>query len=492
MQNPNVLYIAIDSLRLDAVRHTETIQRLADENVWFPKALTPATWSLPAYTSLLTGQYPHEHGITQPGDIPDSLPLVETLSDRGYRTYGVSGNPFFAPSQGFDSPFDRFWLTPRMWYPEGIDVSNYESELKQVISGSPLDRLVNAGRFTSALMRHPHRLKSLVNIGFFLGHRLDLDQRIGRTIAHPLFDKPAYRPQTNTAIVERILEEEATDADPFFLFVQYNDPHHVNWPPDDILEGIDGIDDTAEIVEVNELTASIGSMARELDEETLQKRRQLYRGDVESVDRHIGRLQRTLQRLGLADDTVIVLTADHGENLGEADRRGRRRIGHFASLAEHLVRVPLIVAHPDAEPASIDEWVSTKDVCHSILDRSLFGEGQLDGSTLIPESGTVLTESPAKGSTDLVVGNNPDVPEAVIREETAENAVLGKFGAWTAVESSMDEVWAWQGEAAKPYEEAPEPLRDHIGASVRALSAAYRDQPVSDPVRRRLEELGYA
>lgn len=492
MWKPNILYIAIDSLRTDALQHTDTLQFLARENVWFENAITPATWSLPAYTSLLSGKYPHSHGVTQPGDIPDQLDVVETLSERGYSTYGVSGNPFLSPSQGFDRPFDRFWLTPRMWFSEEMDVSNHEEALRKAARGSFRERMAGLSRFGYEFLKHPHRIKSVGNIAFFITHRLDLDEFLDTTVPHPLFDKPAYWPKTNTSIVSRLLKQEAGDPTPFFIFTQYNDPHHPNWPTKEFSEEIGYEGGEREICEINNRTATFEYLSNDVPSEILQKRRELYKRDVMPMDEHIKKLIRRLDELGLQNNTIVIITADHGENLGGLDRRGRRRMGHFASMSNELVNVPLILAYPGNEANTIQEAVSTKDVGSTIVDGSLFGDDHtIDLDSLRPEDGVVLCEAPAKGGKNTVSKSRPDAPTEAITEEASENSVLGKFHERDAIASSTGERWAWDKNESVEYSSVPSILLERVNEALEQLNTEYEERELTESVTRNLEEMGY-
>lgn len=492
MWKPNVLYIAIDSLRTDAIQHTDAIQSLAEEHIYFQNAITPATWSLPAYTSLLSGEYPHTHGVTQPGDIPDQLTVVETLSSRGYSTYGVSGNPFFSPNQDFDRPFDEFWLTPRRWFSKGLDVANHEDELKKAVQGPPRKRLEGISDFGWDFLTHSNRLKSLGNIAFFTAHRLDLGRFFDTTIPHPLFDKPAYRPELNTSIVTSLLEREADSPEPFFIFAQYNDPHHENWPSKEICEEIGWEGSESEIKKINDQTATMEYLSNDVPQEVVEKRRQLYKGDVKQVDNHVQKILASLRKLDLWKDTIVIITADHGENLGERDRRGRRRMGHFASVSKHLINVPLILACSGDEADTIQTTVSTKDIGSAIVTGSLFGETRtVNPGSVIPEVGIVLSESPAKGGTETSIQKHPDAPVDVIREETDENSILGKFEKWDTFVSSTGERWAWHGPESTEYSSVPESLQNSVESALEQLNEGYEERKLTKSVTRNLEDMGY-
>ena len=113
--------------------------------------------------------------------------------------------------------------------------------------------------------------------------------------------------------------------------------------------------------------------------------RALYDGGVASADREVGRLLERLDQLGVADRTLVVLTADHGEELGE---RTPQRLGmHGAMLYDTLLRIPLIIRDPRVHPPlrRIANQVRLVDVMPTILD--LAGvplPAPVDGRSLAP------------------------------------------------------------------------------------------------------------
>lgn len=496
MNRPNVLYLVLDAFRADAVPTTETIRTLAEENPCFEEAITPATWSLPAHASLLSGNYPHAHGVTQSGDRPTDLPLVEALNNRGYSTYGVSGNPFFSQNQGFDGPFDRFWYTTLMWFAEGIDASSYRDHLaglSDLFHDSGVGGLRQFWELVMDLLSHDHRLKSLGNIIYAAGVQLNLKKYgLGR-IPHPFVDNSlAYRPEMNTAVIKRIFEREADSDSPFFVFANYMDTHDPYNPPAEFRS--DRIKDVGSWKDIRQINDALNEWEIEkdnVDEDLLAVLRELYDGEVRSIDSHVGQLMRSLEEYGLRDDTVVVITADHGENLGETDCRGRRRIGHVSSLSEALVRVPLVIAHPAAKQTTIGEPVSTKDVATAIIEDTLFGAETINASSVLPENGVVLCEAPARGGKDALVENHPDAPQRVIEEETTESNVLGWFDDWKSIRSSSGGAWAWKGAESVKYSSCPEQLRTEIEEAHEMLIKQENEEELSESAINRLENLGY-
>jgi arylsulfatase A-like enzyme len=163
----------------------------------------------------------------------------------------------------------------------------------------------------------------------------------------------------------RFAEMAVRDEPPFFLFAHYFDPHY------DYLEHADHRFSTGytgalrshndNVVELRE-AAEGGAF----DASDLEHLRDLYDSEVQFTDAHIGRLLDALARLGVYDDALIVITADHGEALAE---RPSRWIGHTRMLYDEVARVPLIFKLPGrSAPETIRAPVSLVDVFPTIMN----------------------------------------------------------------------------------------------------------------------------
>ncbi|MEN8160901.1 MAG: sulfatase-like hydrolase/transferase, partial [Myxococcota bacterium] len=108
-----------------------------------------------------------------------------------------------------------------------------------------------------------------------------------------------------------------------------------------------------------------------------------YDGAVAYVDSQVGRLLRRVDELGLAETTMVVLTADHGESLGEHGLHG-----HEYQIYEPLVRIPLIVRLPGLGPSRVAEAVEHVDILPTVLRSfGLSGDDSFDGGLLPLERG---------------------------------------------------------------------------------------------------------
>jgi len=152
---------------------------------------------------------------------------------------------------------------------------------------------------------------------------------------------------------------------PYFLFLNYFDPHSPYAPPEDF-----GLEFLAANVDASRFTQPSEKNRR-------RYQNAMYDAEIAYMDRSIGALLKGLRKLRVYDDTLVVVTADHGELLGEHEKWG-----HGASLYEEELHVPLFVKHPRGEiaPAASDLRVQITDVPALILERiGLAGLPQAQG-----------------------------------------------------------------------------------------------------------------
>jgi arylsulfatase len=159
----------------------------------------------------------------------------------------------------------------------------------------------------------------------------------------------------------------ATAPEPFFLWVHYFDAHHdfVHHPRQSYPDGVDAATEL-DYQQWNVLGAPIveGVAANRAAYDAL------YKGEIRYTDAQLGRLLAGLVERGLLDRSVVAVTADHGESFGEHDL-----VGHDNLLIQTLVHVPLVIRAPGLEPGVVEEWVETRDLHPTLLER-ISGEPQ--------------------------------------------------------------------------------------------------------------------
>jgi arylsulfatase A-like enzyme len=311
---PNVVLIVLDTTRADALSSygaekltTPTIDRVASEGIRFEQAIATNYWTLPTHASLLTGQHPSQHRATsETNHLPgQARTLAERLKQAGYATTAFVSNPWLSRERGFAQGFDQF---NELWR------GRYDD------SNSP---------------------------------RLDFDRQATKRSAD-------------------WLRARSPDAPPFFLFINLNRNHLPFNPESQILHDLFPEPEPGSIEQLTMLKALSGfgtwdhrAGRLELNDSDFRILRQLYLAEVSMTDARIAELMSTLDSLGITDDTLIVITADHGENIGD-----HGMLDHVFSMFETTLHIPLVMRYPKRFMAgSVDAGiVSQVDIAATILD----------------------------------------------------------------------------------------------------------------------------
>lgn len=311
----NVLFIIINSVRADHLslygypRMTApNITAFATEGVVFSNAIAQGTWTKPAIASLLTSLPISKHGVTGLGDVlRGGVKLIpERLQEKGYRTACISANE---------------WISPPFGFGRGIEYMSVSSKGKLIQLA--LGRII-----TTLCLRSPALFPLCKACGS----------------ADRFLEGDASRPAARTA--EDLTEEairwaEEHREEPFFLYLHYNDPHFPYEPPPPY--GRTFLKQQKSIRAMPPICDGLEPLDRctELSKEEREELVGLYDGSIQYVDHWIGRLLNALKAMDLYEKTLIVLTADHGQEFYE-----HGGWGHGNSLFEETIRVPLVVKFP--------------------------------------------------------------------------------------------------------------------------------------------------
>lgn len=291
---PNVLLITLDTTRRDHLscygyrkETTPNIDSLAEESVKYERAIAPSSWTVPAHASLFTGMLPTHHNAR----------------------FGVDEN---ATPSGVHE-FSFYTLHPSL--------------------PTLAEELGKAGYVTAGIIAGP-LLRSAFGFERGFGHYDD-----------GLAQGKNYERNADevTSLAVRWLERHrlSQNSRPFFLFLNYFDPHSPYFPPEpwgnpDVEEGSCSVH--------NGLYEDVFRGTRELTSEERETLVEQYDGEISYMDSGIGRLFENMKRLGLYDSTLIVVTSDHGESFGE-----HGLLEHGRALYEELIRAPLLLKYPGKE-----------------------------------------------------------------------------------------------------------------------------------------------
>ncbi len=329
---PNLVLISVDTLRADRLglygypRPTSPrLDAWARGAVVFEDAVASAPWTLPSHVSMLTGVAALAHGVNFRLPAPPSLPfLAEILRAHGYSTAAWTGGSWLAPRYGFAQGFDVYhaWIEPDDW----------DGELEAHV-GAAIDWL----------------RRSAAEPFFLFFHTFE-------THAPYLAREPFY---------SRWAGDAGLSGAPIRIYDRLLPP---------LAE--EGFALRKQLVVERDGEAGFGVSPEQQIQVGVT-----YDSGIAYADRHLGRLLDTLTERDLARRTLVVLTSDHGESLGED---GLLSHGH---LHDSNLRVPFILALPDgrAKGERIPTQISLVDVVPTVLD--LLGvpvPGGLDGRSLTP------------------------------------------------------------------------------------------------------------
>lgn len=383
---PNILWIGVDQMRADTpgyagndVCQTPHLDRLAAQGVAFSRAYAPCSLCSPARASMLTGRYAFSHGMGTNCDLYHSLTqelrdpsqlLHPRLQSLGYRC-GYAGKWHVGAELG---PLDYGF--------EGMNLPGY-GDLKQDVGYQRYlrDNGLGYGPPSKPIYGNPGQ-----------------NTLLGAIWNGPLESTPTYY-LASYAISQ--LEEHAAGHQPFFLTCQFWAPHAPYLPSpeftgrhnrDAIQPWINFQDDYAGKPE--SIRRFRSDFYRSLPEDWpgWQELIGLYYDYTALVDAQIGRILERLDELGLAEDTLVVFTADHGDMTGSHG-------GLFDKgfMLEEAHRVPLILRWPGHLLAgkTLDALVSNMDIFPTILDVLGSPDASLDGQSVLP---LIENDSPGRAA----------------------------------------------------------------------------------------------
>jgi arylsulfatase A-like enzyme len=174
------------------------------------------------------------------------------------------------------------------------------------------------------------------------------------------YDDGARR--TNRLVEERL--DSWVESSPLFLFINYLEPHLEYRPPDDFArEELPPGASVKEAREINQDAWAYITGAEEMSEQDFEILRALYRAELRYLDMRLRELYESFESRGIADETVFVITGDHGENIGD-----HGLMDHQYSLHETLLHVPLVICGVGFDSERVDHHVQGIDIFPTILD----------------------------------------------------------------------------------------------------------------------------
>ena len=340
---PNVVVVVGDTTRVDDAYDAQvapTLAALADSGTRATQAFSTAPWTLPSHASMFTGTHTSRHGAHAGHErLDDELPVLpECFRNEGYETVCVSSNTWLSAESGFARGFEVFEQT---W--QAVQSENALSELVDETEESRVRAVTRA-------LLDGNPVANAANVLYRLLVRGRSDDGAARA----------------TSFVENWLADRDGE-DPFFLFANYLEPHLEYRPPRRLAEQF--LPSTATYEEAMDVPQEpwaylAGDVT--LSDSDLQLLRGLYRAEIAYVDEQLAALRDALREAGELGNTIFVVTADHGENLGDYGM-----MDHQYCLYDTLVHVPLVLSGGSFEGGGdLTELVSLADLAPTLLDEA--------------------------------------------------------------------------------------------------------------------------
>lgn len=324
-ERPNILIIVMDATRARQLssygykRETSpNVDQVAAQGVLYEECIAPASWTLPAMASLFTGLHVSQHGTNFGYQYlePQFTTIAEVLRGHNYQTALFSAGGWVSETFGMNRGFDACYN-----YVDGI------AWMRRFFKKpTPIEKLLRLGKY------------------YLLGGRR------GKMTYETVRD------------VRRWFEKDYDSDRPFFILTHIGDPH---WPwfhhPQ--FSWVDGSRKPPRVFAPDWHKWMAGELV--LSEADRKMIVDFYDGEISFMDSYIGRMLNSLRAGGHLDNTLVVITADHGEELTE-----HGLMGHGLSAYENVLHVPLILYHRDHFTGGqrVSEPVQTLDLFPTILE----------------------------------------------------------------------------------------------------------------------------
>jgi arylsulfatase A-like enzyme len=415
---------------------------------------------------MFTGLYPSEHGATRPGDTlsTNHETVAEELAEAGFDTGLFTPNMFLTEFFGMD---------------QGFGEVNYVEQAENKLFNDAFDPIGYVRR----------RNGEGVEVETSLWREL-IDGSITKNVANAFYYKLSSirdseaQEKWDEVAVESAVEfiEDRSESDRFFAIINLIEAH-APWSYDRDVLTANGVEPSEIAPESqwrmiakqsgNQWEFAAGELSFSDTDQNILKA--LYEAWIRRTDTLLSDLLTHLERCGVRDETLVIVTADHGERLGTDGV-----LGHTYSLHEEVTHIPLVCAGPTVPSGVVEKPVSLKDLYGTIL-RSTDVNDSVE-TLLEPEpQGTAFTE---------MEGANPD-RIAELRGERYRS-IAERYGRRSA-------LYTTEGRAEHRHKsgstdgdpKAVERLEAFLESLERSVDKETGSEAVPDEIGDRLEHLGY-
>lgn len=459
MDRPNIVWITLDSVRSDHTSldgyerdTTPELARLGREGHAFRNCISHSLSTLPSTGAIMSGYPPSRNTVGVEGNqLPESITTMpERFADAGYTTACLSRNSYLSSATGLDRGFDRFqWLSSSTLHQAGLKpLLSYALHLRSHSAGLSTDTAKHSSAF-------------LMN-----------------------------------EVAKEWLDDFRREANPFFFYLHYNEPHRPYYPPQKYLEefsdelSMSGKEAAEFALNVHYNLEEIVANGCDLSDDEWAALRAMYDAEIAYTDEMVGRLFRYIQSSEMGE-TVVVVTADHGELFGEYGL-----LSHSYVLHDAVTRVPMVI-HGLTDELVVDgeDTVQHLDVLKTLLKVAGGDPGDTIGIDLREGTRDFAVSQRGPTNFDELRAHNESFDTSRFHTETLTALRTGDFKYQRSSEKS--ELFALPNEdedVSSTHPEERTELEDRLGEWLERYGKPVgdaREGEFSDAVTRQLRDLGY-
>ncbi len=477
----NIVLLVMDTVRshaINTIHSNATAFSQRAHGTRFDQAYTSAPWTLPSHACLFTGTAASKHNANAGHKhLNDALiTLPEILQTHEYETVAVSNNTWISEEFGFERGFETFYKTWQ-YVQSDTDLGKiaqtenglgmFKKTAKAIFDGNPITNITNA-----------------VYGQFFRRTNDDGAARTNKWIENWLMSRDNSRP--------------------FFLFVNYLEPHLEYRPPRAYAREHLPEDITyEEAMEVPQDAWGYIAGSVEMTDEDFEILLALYRAEISYLEEKIEAIIDLIKSEGEWDETLFIITSDHGENIGE-----HGLMDHQYALYDTLLHVPLYMHGCPFDDGARDDLIQLIDIAPTILDTLNIdapeAREQFQGVSFHPDADQsreyVTAEYMApQPSMDALKTQIGDLPDHVYEHDRSLRAIRTDEYKYIRGSDGSQELYNIQKDPneqtnlvdANPdiVEEYDAMLDEWLDSFNRAKSS--QDVSMNDDTKSRLEDLGY-
>ncbi|WP_137726160.1 sulfatase family protein [Prescottella subtropica] len=396
---PNIVLIIADQLRADHVGfggnrvvRTENMDSVAAQGTRFDRAYVANPICMPNRASMLTSRVPSSHGTRYNGIAldPDANTFVRSLRSAGYRTMlvgkahfqNIGHQPEFAARATASAP-ERD-AVERAWAPDWDRWENLELHKQQRVEipedyygFDHVELAIDHADYCGGHYEHWLREQGFDPDARGSDHASETSPEWGQ-IYRPAMPAEVYPTAWVGNRSADLIRSAAESGQPFFLQCSFPDPHHPFTPPDKYYDMYSPADVELPVTFDDPHTASMPHVRSKIKHKGSQRgamspfapTEKQYRdaaakeyGAITFIDDAVGTVLDALAQAGVRDNTIIVITSDHGDMFGDHGLMLKAGL-HY----EGCVRVPLVISTPGETGGASDALVSSLDIGPTLLD----------------------------------------------------------------------------------------------------------------------------